>query len=207
MTKKEAQAKAKKRNRVRRVLRAPLFISFSSLVSAHLVCLACLAFGISFVLLANLYLVCTLLLRAASVVMRPEPRLPTAAAEEYIDTFLKSAGVEPAPAPPRAGRANAKAIRSPHRLAQKVVVSGDMKAGGGKPRAIFGPLELARNAAAIGGDDVKAGDGVSLCGDETAEGGLGDREAAAEKGFGRSWLGMDLSPIGTLVVLTTALCR
>ena len=89
MTKKEAQAKAKKRNRVRRVLRAPLFISFSSLVSAHLVCLACLAFGISFVLLANLYLVCTLLLRAASVVMRPEPRLPTAAAEEYIDTFLK----------------------------------------------------------------------------------------------------------------------
>lgn len=168
--------------------------------------------------------------------MQADLGVPNEAAEEEIDAFLKSAGIEPVPTPSSAGRPNANAIRGLHGLAQKAIVSGDMKAedvnanairappgrgrkattigadvgaGDGRTNAICHPPELARNSTPVG-DDVKAGDGVTLLGDATnatAEGGLADGEAAAEKEFDRRWLGTEVSAASTLVVLTTAMCR
>ena len=224
-------------------LLASHFISHVSLASVHPAYLAFVTIPSVFrlhrliwcVLFAVRSLASTLLFRAACIVMQPDLGVPDEAAEEEIDAFLKSAGIKPVPTPSSAGRPNANAARDSNGLAQKTIISGDMKAedgnanairarpglgpqtttigadvgaGDGSTNAICQPPELARNATPVG--DVKAGDGVTLLGDSkiaTAEGGLADGQGAAEKEVHRRWLGTEVSAASTLVVLTTAMCR
>lgn len=214
-----------------------LLASLSSRVSClpifYLVCLGRLTLpGVSCSPL--FYLVCTSLLRAACIVMQPDLGVPDDASQEEIDVFLESAGIEPVPAPSRAGRAKASPIGSPLGLAQKTIVSGDMDAGECKTNAVPAPPGSGWDTTTISGNvrggrdnincrldgfvwrdtrvgvDAKAGDGVTPGGDATttAGGGSADAEAAPEEEeFNRSWLGTEVSAASTLVVLTTAMCR